>query len=181
MRRKQGFTIVELMITIGILAILAAIALPNYRNLVLRNAVEKTRDDLYADLVLARSEALARSRHVTICPVRDLNAALPQCNGVSWNDGWVIFQHVDPANNDQPAAEGDLIRVHSNLSSASTAIAFTGADQRITLDRMGRVQNNPGGVGDFGVCNTDIGFNTAISINISGRPSNEMGDPDLCD
>jgi len=77
--RCGGFTIIELMVTIGIAAILTAIALPNYREFSQRMIVTDNTNQLVGALNAARSEAVKRGRQVAVI-----------ANGGNWSAGWQI-------------------------------------------------------------------------------------------
>lgn len=67
-RQRAGFTLVELMVTVAVLAILAMIATPAMQDLIDANRLAGASSDLQASLQLARSEAVRRNSRVTICP-----------------------------------------------------------------------------------------------------------------
>jgi type IV fimbrial biogenesis protein FimT len=72
-----GFTLVELMITLSVAAILAAVAVPSYRSFIGSQRVRAASFDMTSVLLQARSEALKRNRAVTIT-----------ATGGSWQNGW---------------------------------------------------------------------------------------------
>ncbi|MBJ7574799.1 GspH/FimT family pseudopilin [Luteimonas sp. MC1828] len=67
----QGFTLVELMVTMAVVGILAAVAAPSMTALINGNRLAGASGELTASLQLARSEALRRSSPVTICGTTD--------------------------------------------------------------------------------------------------------------
>ena len=67
MKAKQsGFTLVELMFTITVLAVLLGIGVPNFRDFIRNSRMTAAANDLLADLNLARSEAVKRRVAVTL-------------------------------------------------------------------------------------------------------------------
>jgi type IV fimbrial biogenesis protein FimT len=89
-----GFTVVELMVVVAIVAILAAIALPNFSSSMRSSRVTSQTNDFLTAINLARTEAVARSRSVTICAA-DTTAGTPASCGTDWSQGWVVI--VDTA------------------------------------------------------------------------------------
>lgn len=191
MKRHQGFTVIELIITLGIMAMVFMIALPNFQALVARNSADKFRDDLYSDLVLARSEAMSRNRLVTICASTNPMAVTPTCaaNGVDWNTGWIVFSDtngnrvldagVDKNGNghlDIPADE--IIRVYENLAEQNATVEYNGAAQHIVFDRLGRMES--GSNGSFLFCSTLHSYYRNIVINRTGRPYYSEGSAGAC-
>ena len=79
--QAAGFTIVELVVTITIGAILVAIALPNFRELSIKSNVTETNNQLTGALNLARSEAVRRGTLVEV---------LSTSGGAAWTGGWTI-------------------------------------------------------------------------------------------
>lgn len=75
----RGFTLIELIMVIAILAILTAIGVPSMRDFVRAAAVRGASSDLYAALITARSEAIKRRTNVTVVP-----------GGASWTSGWTV-------------------------------------------------------------------------------------------
>ena len=89
--RRRGFTIIEMLMVVAILGIFAGLAAPSMADLLASTAVKGAATDLYASLIVARSEAIKRRTNATVAPV-----------GADWRTGWTVtvggnvFQKVDP-------------------------------------------------------------------------------------
>jgi type IV fimbrial biogenesis protein FimT len=93
-RRRRGFTLVELAVTVAIAAILAALAVPAMQNFLAAQAVEAQAQELSTSLRLARSEAIKRGVEVSICAASATDASA--CAGAAnWINGWVVFYDYD--------------------------------------------------------------------------------------
>jgi type IV fimbrial biogenesis protein FimT len=78
----NGFTLIELMTVVALLAILSAIAAPSLRTFIESQRLRNASFDIVSDLLLARSEALTRQTVVVVTPSGS--------DGVGWSGGWAI-------------------------------------------------------------------------------------------
>ncbi len=119
-KSNAGFTLLELLITLVIFAVLVAIAVPSMNNVGAKNAVKVPARTLLTDIEYARNEAVSRGTDITICASTDLATCSPNPR---WETGWIVF--INDAN-DCPEGEC-LLRVQnqsSQISLNSTAIAL---------------------------------------------------------
>jgi type IV fimbrial biogenesis protein FimT len=89
-----GFTLVELMITVSILAILAAAAIPSFQGMLRTSHLVSLTNELAGALNLARSEAIKRGKRVTVCQSAAPQVTNPDCSispPSTWETGWLIF------------------------------------------------------------------------------------------
>jgi len=75
----SGFTLIELMIVISVLAVILSMALPSFRDFTLQQRIKNAGFDTVATLTFARSEAIKQNGNVTITPT-----------GGNWSNGWTI-------------------------------------------------------------------------------------------
>jgi type IV fimbrial biogenesis protein FimT len=125
MKHKQfGFTLLELMVAVSIAGILATLAAPSFRTLLVRRSVQAAAESLVADMRLARSESLKRSTRTVICKSTD--GANCDVAGVdnNWKVGWIVFVDM---NSDglftaaSPGVAGDeLVKVQQSLPNIAT-------------------------------------------------------------
>lgn len=91
-RPARGVTLIELMVTVSIAAIMMTLAAPSFRDFVRSNQLRTSVSDLSTLLLLARSESIRRGWPVTLCKSADITAAAPACSqAVGWNQGWLLF------------------------------------------------------------------------------------------
>lgn len=86
----SGFTLVELMITIAIAAILMAIALPNFSNFLVQTRVDNEISQLQRLLLSARNTAINAEQNVTVCPLNISN----RCD-TNWHNEISVFIDID--------------------------------------------------------------------------------------
>ena len=137
-RRMAGFTVVELMITLVIGAILLAIAVPNFTSMVQASRAQSMADDFASALNFTRTESLKLGAPVTICASSNGSS----CTG-AWNEGWIIFQDYAATEKDAPvlAKNGvtNLLKATGKAKLGSAiAVKSSGADQTyIRFTRLG--------------------------------------------
>ena len=84
----SGFSLIELLITIAIAAIITGLAAPSFKKMLDANRIQTTASALQGDLMFARTEAVKRGIWVTTCPSTDQAT----CSGANaWETGWIVF------------------------------------------------------------------------------------------
>jgi type IV fimbrial biogenesis protein FimT len=101
-----GFTIIELMVSVSVAAILAAIAVPAFRTFLQNDRLLTEQSSLVTSIDIARSEAIKQDASISICASSDQAT----CNGAAWAQGWIIV----------PTAGGNPVQVSGSLSGGNT-------------------------------------------------------------
>ncbi|MEE9398299.1 MAG: GspH/FimT family pseudopilin [Methylococcales bacterium] len=106
---SQGFTLIELVVTLTVATILLAVGIPSYKSTATRNHIESLMSDLTRSLNLARSEALKRGMTVTVCKSADQLV----CGG-NWSNGWILFN--DKNKNGSIDVGDELLHTHGAIA-----------------------------------------------------------------
>ena len=126
-RRLAGFTLLELMVTLAIAAILLTIALPSFQESLRSNRVATTANEALASLALARSEAIRNTRGAGVCASADGS----NC-GADWNSGWLVWSD---ANSNSAVDAGEAI---VRYSQGKASVTVTGTTSALAFDSRGR-------------------------------------------
>ncbi|MEE4379215.1 MAG: GspH/FimT family pseudopilin, partial [Candidatus Competibacteraceae bacterium] len=84
--KQNGFTLLELMVTMAIAAIVLTVAVPSFQGIILNNRIASHTNDFASSLNLARSEAVKRARRTVLCKSSD--GATCDTSSAGWEQGW---------------------------------------------------------------------------------------------
>lgn len=101
----RGFTLLELMVTLAVAAVLFSVAVPNMQVFARNNRLTAASNDLLRSFHVARTEAIKRQQNVVVCASADPTAATPVCSYGEFT-GWIVFQDTNGNwQSDGPAVE----------------------------------------------------------------------------
>ncbi|HRG14501.1 MAG TPA: GspH/FimT family pseudopilin [Pseudomonadota bacterium] len=94
--RQAGVTLIELIVTLTIAAILVALATPSFQSVMNSSRVSNPANEMIATLQLARMEAFRRGERTVVCRSENADSASPSCTSASgdWG-GWLAFVDID--------------------------------------------------------------------------------------
>lgn len=165
-RRLRGFTLVELMVTLSVLAIVLGLAAPSFRDFILNNRLTAQINDLVADISLARSEAAVRGVRVTMCTSADLNVCLNAGN--IWQSGRIVF--IDSNSNGTRESTEQILKRSESLGSSNTLIA-SGFSNTTFLSFKPYGGLEPATGGSFKLCDPNLTTGRAVVVAATGRPT----------
>jgi len=157
--RARGFTLIEMMVVVALVAILGIIAVPAFRDLLLNQRLASSASDFLAALSLARTEAIKRSQSVTLTP-----------RNQDWSNGWEVATSVE--------GNREVLRTFDALRAGVAVDRLgNGFDKSLSYDANGYSRGKTAGFGAG--CLTfkaETGRRNSIVLAPSGRP--KLCDPD---
>ena len=163
--KKQGFTLVELMVTIAVVAIISAIALPSMNNFLVKMRVDNQISEMQRLLLTARNMAINTGKNTTVCPLYS-----GECSD-NWQGEISVFTNgSNSTNNDAYETTTDdsttdvLIKIKEAIKSGEK-LQF--AHKSVVYSPSGRLLT---GAGFISYCPEDNADESrGIDIQISGR------------
>jgi type IV fimbrial biogenesis protein FimT len=156
---QSGFTIVELMFVLAIIAVLCAVSLPSIGAMLSGGQSRSAQNSLITALNLARSTAISHQADVVMCPSSDAKHCTQD---FWWHSGWIVFQDLNHDNKPEPnepiiniaqaqsgvaivtSAGREHVTYRSEGTSGGTNVTFTLCDRRGSKYASTVVVSNPG-------------------------------------
>jgi type IV fimbrial biogenesis protein FimT len=160
-RRTRGFTLLELMTTITIVAVLLAIGVPSMRSMIQRNRVSSAHNDLAASIAYARTTAINRGQLVSMCPSADGSTCTSA--GQDFEPGWIVYTYPAGTASANKAYDGTATLLRAVDRRAGVSIHAL-QSQVITFGLQGQLR--PGTALVFLTCarSGDSGIGTSTTI-----------------
>ena len=160
MKKHSGFTLLELMITLAIIGLVMAFAVPSMSTFIKNDRLSSQINNLVGHLAYARSEAVLRSQQVGLCASDDTTS----CTATNWADGWILYVDLDSSSTFN--TDDIILRVQQALSGNNTLTSTMG--NNFIYDNRGFSSN--GAVGTFSLCDDRLLDHVkSISISNTGR------------
>jgi len=171
-KAPPGFTLIELIVTVALVAVLAAIALPSFSTMMQRNSSTNDANQLVSVLTLARSEAIKRNGQVVACPTTQTEDASMACESTDWNEGILVFADADRSGSFDSGEE--IIRIAVPFTTSTTIAADSAVADGIGYGGTGLLAYPTAFIeagADAGFTVTAGSHDVTVSISPTGRPS----------
>jgi type IV fimbrial biogenesis protein FimT len=138
-RHSLGLTLIELMVTLSIFAILAAIATPSFRQTIAASRLSSATTELMNSLTRTRAEAIRYGTRVTACKSNGSSTDCAPAATVGWEQGWVVFQDPTRTTTTVTVDAGDTVTfVAQPMPSGITALGDASMDDYLSYSSDGR-------------------------------------------
>lgn len=143
----RGYSLLELLMTIALAAVIFTLGLPSFANLAARQKQTVEINALFHAIHLARKESIMRKKVVSICPSFDGQGCTP---GRDWSGGFLMFENTDrdeppQVDDDEPVLSrhyaGETVKIAANRRGFTLRATFRRATNGtiVVCDRAGRI------------------------------------------
>ena len=183
MKKRTGFTLIELIVTMSVALIIMTMAVPGFRTLTDSNRMTNQINQIIGALKSSRSEAVTRGLSVTACK---RNIAGTNCDTtVNWEDGWIIFTDTDEDGN-VDGGDDTVLWAQAPIGGGNRIAFSATSNNRVTYASTGFPAGNSGMfAGAFTVCDSrGAEYAKAVVVSNTGRPrksdTDNFGNPLTC-
>jgi type IV fimbrial biogenesis protein FimT len=139
--KATGLTLVELMITLGVAAVLLAVAVPSFQALVESNGLTNHINLFVTALNLAPRGAMKRGKTITLCKSDDAN----DCGATGYEQDWIVFVETDNGDGARTPLTEELLRINGSLKTGYTLRGNQNFSNYLSYKPSGAGKNAVGG------------------------------------
>ncbi len=164
---ERGFTLVELVMVLAVMAVLVTFAVPSLRSLMDSSKLTAASNSLLSSMHLARSEAIKRGTRVVLCKTAD-GVVCAERGG--WEQGWMVFHDIN--NNGERDGNEVVIQRIEPLAASLRLTGNSTVARYVSFISTGGTKLISGGfqAGTLTVCNHSASEARQIVLNAVGRP-----------
>ncbi len=163
MTQQGGFTLIELMVTLAVAAIVLSVGVPSFRAVIMDNRLVSQANLFVTSVKLARSAAVRYQRSATVCASANFDDPVPDCSAsTDWSNGWIVWVDKD---RDAATDANEIISVFGPINTSSTLSSASAS--AFTYDARGFALT---GAGELTLCDSRGGeMGRLIRVNAVGR------------
>lgn len=140
--RSTGLTLIELMVTVAVAAVLLTLAAPSFRDLLQRNKARSVTSEFSTALAQARGLAISNNTCVTLCSATVTSSNAPACaapGAAGYQEGWIVFTNpaCDGTQTNPTAAGGALRQARNGSDDGFSIVPSDTAVYRLMFDARG--------------------------------------------
>lgn len=184
MKHAKGFTLIETLVVLAIVAILARYAYPSYQKLIRGSRLSGQSTLVLTSLYQARSEAIRRVKKVSICPSDYGNGGTLSCLAKDkWATGWIVFIPTNQAALGTAGSGTEVLVAQGTLANSNTL--QTCRDNASTCGAFAYLTYDPNGIATvdntpnlpymcfqlFDSKGTAVVNGIEVQMSITGRPA----------
>ena len=172
---QHGFTLIELMVTIALLAIIMSLAVPSFQQTIASTKLTSTSTDLYSSLLQARADAISQGERMTVCKSSDGSSCIVGTK-TTWSIGWITF--VDSTRSVNPTVDaGETVTYIVQATDPAITVSGNGSlVNYVSFSADGKSKQISGGFqsGTIRICSSSSALSDDkrardLEINIAGR------------
>ena len=176
---ENGFTLVELMATLAIGALLMTVAAPGFKAMFSNNRITQQVNEFVFAINYGRSEAAKLNQRVVLCRSTNPTVPVPSCdtgagNANNWGNGWILFADV---NTNSTFEAGDILLRAGAASNSSVQIRTNNAANRNLQINSNGSTNEGGNIAIIAVCDDrdgDNDFDEQFGKQVQVQPSGHV-------
>lgn len=174
---SSGFTLVEALVVLAVLAVLLGLAVPGLTGLRERQQLQAQAEDFWNSLMLARAQALLHQQHTTVCAA----SASGVCDAAAgWHAGWLVF--VDGNRNGRREANELLLQQRRSAPAVVRIVGNSTVSHMVGYSAEGRSESLTGAfqAGTVRFCAPGQSEGWQVVLNAIGRPRLEKAAMPTC-
>jgi len=169
--KQQGLTLVELVVTLAIIAILASAAVPSLSDMIQRNRLSALNNQLVSAINYIRGEAVKRVFNVTLCVRNSTGTGCTATATDGFEKGWIAFVDVNGNGALDTATDPILLDEVPSVMPGLTVVDNFATPQRISYKPNGSVVN----AGTFVLNMGALTYNITIALKTGRVRSCKVG------
>ncbi len=177
--KHHGFTLVELMVTLAIVAIVLTIGVPSFQSVMRNNQLTTQINSLVGAIHLARSEAIKRgegdapgtdpdTKWVVICAAASGNTCSTTTPKTDWSNGWIVFLNRTSSAIPSPIPAADILKIYEAMPSGYTLKATS---NYVAYDKtsFSKKVNGTSNTLTFALCYDSTTYSRELTVASVGR------------